>query len=381
MKVSQILERKANNLDIFRVVAACMVIYGHSFCLAPEAGQRDVIARLLGFDYSGSLAVKIFFFLSGLVVTNSLLEKNNPLSFAVARFFRIWPALIVTVVISACVIGPIFSTLSIREYFKYWDVLNYITDNTRMHVAYYLPGVFNENPYKDTVNGAVWTLPYEVGAYLIVLGLSMVGTFKNRYVALIVATLVILDPLFGNKLVLTWLPKNNETTLLAPCFAFGAILATYKDKIEISPNVIYGSWVLFFMFSSCSFNFYFFYFALFLTLLLLSTNKLVLKFRPKFDISYGVYLWGFPVQQIMTATFPSYGIHFNQISSLIICICLGLLSWHLVEKRFINLGRKFTQTLQNINLTASISKLKLVSTNSAEEKDEASDPLPEAVAD
>ncbi|WP_370600237.1 acyltransferase family protein [Pseudomonas nitroreducens] len=77
MLLSNVLRKENNNLDIFRVVAAVMVIYGHAYALLPVEGQRDIVGKLLVFDYSGSLAVKIFFFLSGLVVTNSLIEKKG----------------------------------------------------------------------------------------------------------------------------------------------------------------------------------------------------------------------------------------------------------------------------------------------------------------
>ena len=77
MLLSNVLKKENNNLDIFRVVAAVMVIYGHAYALLPIDGQKDIVGRLLVFDYSGSLAVKIFFFLSGLVVTNSLIEKKD----------------------------------------------------------------------------------------------------------------------------------------------------------------------------------------------------------------------------------------------------------------------------------------------------------------
>jgi peptidoglycan/LPS O-acetylase OafA/YrhL len=65
MKLSEILNKQANNLDIFRILASCMVIYGHAYSLSPQVGKVDITASLLGFDYSGSLAVKIFFFLTG----------------------------------------------------------------------------------------------------------------------------------------------------------------------------------------------------------------------------------------------------------------------------------------------------------------------------
>lgn len=82
MLLAQLLKRDNNNLDLVRLIAACLVIYGHANAIVrPEVSGGDWVASMLVFDYSGSLAVKVFFFLSGLVVANSLLEKNNLLYF------------------------------------------------------------------------------------------------------------------------------------------------------------------------------------------------------------------------------------------------------------------------------------------------------------
>ena len=339
MKVSEILHKDANNLDIFRLICACMVIYGHAYALAPESGRSDIVGRLLGFDYSGSLAVKIFFFLSGLVVTNSLLEKQNPIQFVIARFFRIWPALFFTVTISALCLGAVFTNLSLDTYLKSSETYEYVYNNLAMQINYNLLGVFTENPYKNAVNGALWTLPYEVSAYIFLLGLFMVGVFNSKKIPIFIFCLILIDPVIDNKLIFTWLPKNHEVNLLAPCFAFGAILAFYKDRINIDINIFFGVWILYFIFSYSSYAFYFFYFALFFSILYISSLKFALKFKPKSDLSYGVYLWGFPVQQVMASLFSEYGVRFNQLSSILICIVLAFISWHLVEKRCINWGR------------------------------------------
>ncbi len=125
MKLSELLKKENNNLDIFRLIAACMVVYGHAYAIAPEAGQTDLIGRMLGYDYSGSLAVKIFFFLSGLVVTNSLLQKRSVSQFVISRFFRIWPGLIAVVVVTSLVLVPLITELPITEYFTRGQTYRY----------------------------------------------------------------------------------------------------------------------------------------------------------------------------------------------------------------------------------------------------------------
>ena len=95
-----ILKRDANNFDIFRLIAACMVIIGHAYAIAPQPPLQDGILSVLGFDYSGSLAVKFFFFLSGLLVTNSIIAKPDPFHFFIKRAFRIYPGLLVCLLIA-----------------------------------------------------------------------------------------------------------------------------------------------------------------------------------------------------------------------------------------------------------------------------------------
>lgn len=108
LKLSELLQRDNNNLDLIRILAASLVIYGHSFVLVPHGSSSDVVLSFLGFDYAGSLAVKIFFFISGVVVTNSLLNSKNVGAMFSARIYRIFPALIVTTTIVTFVISPFF---------------------------------------------------------------------------------------------------------------------------------------------------------------------------------------------------------------------------------------------------------------------------------
>lgn len=346
MKLAAALQRDNNNLDLFRLIAACMVIYGHAFALAPGGSTRDLVGSTLGFDYSGSLAVKIFFFLSGLVVTNSLIEKGDPLRFVIARVFRIWPAFLVVVTASALILGPLMTNLALSDYFSHSDTFKYIRRNALMNIQFMLPGVFEDNPYKGAVNGSLWSIPLEVGAYIVLLGLFMLGVLKSRLLALGIFLLIALDPLVGNKLLFTWLGAP-ELKLLPPCFALGAIMALYKDHIRVDARCVLGAWLLYYLFRHSAHNFYFFYAALFLSIVQLATTATALRLRPKADISYGVYLWGFPVQQVMAHHFAAHGVVANQLLSLGVTLLLGLASWHLVEKRCIALGGALTRRWAN----------------------------------
>lgn len=350
MKLSTLLSRDNNNLDIFRVIAACMVIYGHAYALVPHSiEESDFIARHLGYDYSGSLAVKIFFFLSGLVVTNSLLSKRSPIDFIIARVFRIWPALIFTVVVSATIIGPIVTTLPIDQYFQDPATLSYVTKNITMSTTFSLPGVFESNHFKSAVNGSLWTIPYEIAAYMALLALFMLGVAKNKWIAISIFLIIAATPFLPAHLQLSFFPTSKEAVMLAPCFAAGAILALLKDHIHITIHVASGMWILYFLTNKSSIASHLFYSALFISILYLSSLAFTIKLKMKSDISYGVYLWGFPVQQILAAYLSEQGIIFNQISAIIICCILGYASWILIEKNCSKYGSTLAKKLHRLS--------------------------------
>ncbi len=342
MLLSNVLRKENNNMDIFRVVAAFMVIYGHAYAIISADGSSDVLGRFLVFDYSGSLAVKIFFFLSGLVVTNSLLERRDVRQFVVSRFFRLWPALVIVLGAWAFILGPMFSTKSLQQYFSDFSVYEYFLRGVLMDIRFDLPGVFQENAFKS-VNGSLWSIPFEVYAYIALIAAFLLGAMNSKPAVVLFFLVILIDPILDNKLLFTWLPQNKEVALLAPCFALGSVFAVFKDKIKINMEIFIGAWVLYFLFKTSTYNFYFFYFSIFYSIVFISSRVWILKFKPTFDISYGVYLWGWPVQQVMAQIFPHYGVGFNQISSMIASALLGYASWKLVESRFIKIGSNISR--------------------------------------
>ncbi|WP_421170964.1 acyltransferase family protein [Aeromonas dhakensis] len=346
MILSELLKKEKNNIDIFRVIAACMVIWGHAYVLSPEDGKTDFISSLLPHDSSGSLAVKIFFFLSGLVVTNSLVINKDPIKFIVARFFRIWPALILTCLIVAFVIGPLLSTLTVKEYFSADNnIFLYVINNSLLKTQYNLPGVFTTSPHPISVNGSLWTIPYEVYAYALLLSLYFIGALKYKIFNVLFLVAITIESLSNEKIIFTWAHSNSEVPMLAVCFAFGSILALYKDVVKIDIYTPFALLLAYYLLIGNEYASYLSYASIFLFILYASSTRAALKLKPKFDISYGVYLWGFPVQQVISQFFLNKGILFNQCVSLLLSIILGFLSWYLCEKHFIKLGSKVSMLL------------------------------------
>lgn len=344
MLLQDLLKKENNNIDIFRVIAAILVIYGHSYAFFPSVTYNDVIQRLLTFDSSSSIAVKAFFFLSGLLVTNSLLTKKNSVDFIMARFFRIFPALFVVLFITAFIIGPILTTVSIKDYFSSLIPFYYVVNSFFMDIQYLLPGVFESNA-RNVINGSLWTIPFEVFCYIFLISLFFIGVTKSRVLMTLVFFVVVLDQVMGNSLLFTWLPPRNEVTMLAPSFAFGAVLAVWRDKIKINLKTTAGAVLFSLLLFRSQHNYYFVEMAIFISILYISANVFVLKFRPKMDLSYGIYLWGWLVQQILASIFPDQTIVFHQIAAIIVCIVIAHFSWKYIEKPSISFGHRLINTI------------------------------------
>lgn len=342
MLLSSYLKRDNNNLDLVRIIAACMVIYGHAYAISPQVGKDDIIHQLIGFDYSGSLAVKIFFFISGLVVTNSFFSKRNINDFVSSRFFRIWPAF-TAVVIIGYLIGLSISTLSTPNFMEQIPFISYLLKSLTLDITWSFPGVFTKNNI-NTFNGSLWTIIYEVGAYIVLMA-TMVLFKYNKTAITLFCLLIIADPIILDGFILKLTTLNDEVKYLPACFSVGVLFAIYKDNIEINLNIFFMLVLFTAILSSqdSGLSKLMFYISLMYGVIYFSSTSLMLSLKVKNDISYGVYLWGFPVQQIVASAIGGYSIVYNQAASIILSLIAGSLSWILIEKRFIRYGKKFSK--------------------------------------
>ncbi len=360
--LSKILIKDCNNFDLVRLICACMVIYGHAFAVAPELGKEELIYKLTGF-YAGAIAVKVFFFLSGLLVTNSLIEKKSLIHFFMARFFRIWPALILVLLFSVFVIGPVLTTLDLNTYLSSPNTYLYIKNQILMKCMLIrglgytdLPGLFTQNPFKDTVNVPLWTLPVEVGAYIFLGAIFCLKLLEKR-IAIFLFIIIILDSILPQRIFILFLPQGNDNFSYLPfCFSVGVLMAIYKENLFLSMREPIGFFLLFLLFSNTEYAKYFFYLSVFTGIIYFFTCKPVLRLKPSSDISYGVYLWGWPMQQILVSTYPNMGVLGNQVFGTSLAMIFGYFSWHLIEKRSIKLGKKLANWVCNTRDPAQATK-------------------------
>jgi peptidoglycan/LPS O-acetylase OafA/YrhL len=350
MMLDQLLRRGNNNADLLRLIAATAVIWGHAYALVPEPGVNEPLRNLLGFDYSGSLAVKFFFFLSGILVTNSWLTKPSAIRFASARIFRIFPLLVVSALITILIMGPALTSMPVSEYFHHRHELIHVL--LHPYIEYLLPGVFDHGLYQH-VNGSIWTIKYELMLYALLLGAGMCGLFRFKPVAAAVLLTVIVVCMSWPDLITTiGLPNINKGGQLPAFFAFGSLLALYKERVRIDGRLCVGLAVIAFAVRhGPAFEFVFLP-AFFITALWMMSLDIVKPLHLPGDFSYGVYVLGWPVQNTFANLFPKSGIHTNQIMTFACAFSLAVISWFLIEKPCIALGQKIPDHLRRRKMSA-----------------------------
>lgn len=341
MKVSYLLNKENNNLNLIRLFLASMVIVGHSPILNGTTNYWvDPINYFFSFSSSGPWAVNTFFFISGLVVTNSLLISRKPIRFITARFFRIMPAFTFVVLVSAFLIGPIVSSIPSYLYFTSEVPYVYVTNNLLFQVYYNLPGVFLANIYPRAVNGSLWTLAYEMSSYVFLLGLFLIVRDQKKILYNIILGLIIFESFLPYKIIFNWLGPNPQINLLPAAFALGSFFAVNADEIKIDKFSVLGVCLIYFFFRTSGYANLFFNIASSVTFLYISATSYFNKYRPKYDISFGVYLWGFVVQQTLFQFIGKVYVGWHCAISLILSIALGYITHLLIEKPGIEFGKK-----------------------------------------
>ena len=322
--------RDENNFDFLRLVFSSAVIFSHSF---PLTGKEEIFTVLTNNQLGlGGLSVNVFFALSGYLIFISLKHSKTIKNYLWKRLLRLYPALIVLIAITMLILpffytgDNIFSESSYRSYS--YNVLSLY------HVQYEVAHVFENNPYPKAINGSLWSLSY-------ILLLLLFPFRKNRisFILLIIGfifsyLLHIFRPDFLSKLLSIIYLDSKELYRLSTYFLAGSLLS-YVDIKKINTLILRVA-LFFILILSLYFNFFNLVAPLVLPLLILLIGTLKTKYissiGEKFgDISYGVYIYGFLVQQCLMNYF-GFNVYELTFYSLIITFTLAYLSWHFVEK-------------------------------------------------
>lgn len=334
--LAAILPAERNNFGLIRLLAAASVVISHAYVIVRGDGAAEPLEALTGYSL-GQHAVNVFFFTSGVLVAASLARSRSIGDFALARVLRIYPGLIVCLGVCAFLVGPLATTLSPPKYLTDGAVYGWLlVTGSLLHITTPLPGVFEHAPYPDVVNLPLWTLKYEIACYAL-LGLAGLAGLMRRgagfwglyagLVAVYAATLVFPGLTFG-------IVALHHMLHFAVLFGLGVAAYRLRDGIPLS-------W---FWLAVCLAIYAAAYSGPLRplgTVLLTGYATLMFAAVPlgglagpfrRTDLSYGIYIYGWPTQQLIIDTFPDSDVATVAVVALTIAGSLAFLSWTFVEK-------------------------------------------------
>lgn len=330
--VTVMMARPQNGFTSLRLALALAVIVSHAFSVTTGSLANEPLAASTGFTL-GEHAVNGFFAVSGFLVTMSF-DRRGWRDYVVARCLRIVPALVVATLATALVLGPALTRLPLGEYLADARLWRFVAATpTTFKSATALPGLFADNPFPYPM-GTVWTLKYEMLCYAGVFAAGIAGVLRNRILALGLAGALFLA-VIALDLMQPDAGKAVQTSLrLSFLFAAGGALYVWRERVPLSWAIVAAllaaSWAaagtplykaLLFAFEA--------YGAIWLGL---SPALAHPRLEPNADLSYGTYLYGWPVQQALVQLFPGAAALALLFPALAISVAIAAASWYLVEK-------------------------------------------------
>jgi len=358
-KLADYSHGKDNNFNLIRILAALAVLITHSFALATGSPAAEPFRNTLGMTM-GAIAVDVFFITSGFLVTGSLLARKSAIDFIVARVLRIYPALILMVAITVFGLGVYFTTLPTSEYLQHSKTWLYLIKTSTLvkDVAFNLPGVFDDTPYKNAVNGSLWTMPYEIRMYaILVIGWLVLRLNRAKRPQLLKTAVVIAAALAGVLVLASFVSALDTNRFVKLFFMFFSGAAFYALKDRIPLHAVYFWPALLALLGSALVGTQVFGIVYHLTLayvlfyLAYVPAGPVRHYNRLGDYSYGVYIFAFPVQQSIIALNPGISTLGVIVSSAAVTIVLAVLSWHLIEKRALSLKLRYVGWTQKMLAT------------------------------
>ncbi|MEI3865694.1 acyltransferase [Microbacterium sp. CCNWLW134] len=347
--ITERFDPRANALNAVRLALALLVIVWHAFPLAGETIAWEPLRQFLG-----ETAVDGFFAVSGFLIVGSWIRNPQWGRFLLARVLRIFPAFWVCLVVTAFVIAPIATMVVTGLTYAGTlspDNVGYVFKNAALRIFQpRIDGTPVGVPFTDAWNGSLWTLWWEFLCYLGVLALGVFGLLRRRWLILalfLAATLALIPTAYG--------PVDNflaeSAVRFGVMFLAGAVLRVYADRIPLTwPLIaIAGGVTLGTMFLPD----YRILGALPLGYAIFGIGALITTPRLRFeqDLSYGTYIYAFPVQQLL-ASFRVYewGIPAYIALSTAITLVLAAASWFLIERNAMKLKprRRNDQNVQTI---------------------------------
>ncbi|MDB5423133.1 MAG: acyltransferase 3 [Phenylobacterium sp.] len=334
---------RRNSIGALRLLFASLVIVSHSPEMLDGDKRREPLHQLFGSLTFGGLAVDAFFLISGYLIAASFAASSGVGSYFQKRVLRIYPAFLVCSLLCILVVAPLggahLQALDTRDWSR-------IATRLVMLKSPEIEGAFEGRNYQ-ALNGSAWTISYEFRCYILAALFGLVGLYRRRWIFAGLTAVLILgnflfllpagqavadapgwfDALFGEPemalrlldafIVGTcfWLFRDRiayraDLAVLCAVGALGLMLVPALAEIGL---IILGGYVLFYVAFKASW-------------------KPLLTINAKDDISYGVYLYAWPVAALIIWTWPGIPVVALGLVTFAAAVALGALSWRFIEK-------------------------------------------------
>lgn len=335
MKLAALPKRFGEHRNAFgflRLLFASLVIISHTPALLDDGSEDPLIALFGGFGL-GHLAVLGFFIISGFLITGSYLNSSSLRSYLKKRVARIYPAYIVAFFFCLVIAAPLAGGHGIGNWLS-WVTLSPPVNTT----------AFEGTAYSSTLNGSMWTIQIEFLCYLAVVAIGLVGMLKKpRLLALGSAAALIAHTIAINGFELAIFPGGFQKLELLGAFMAGAAFYGLQDSIGLSWGKIALAAVGLVLclaypplatIGSATFGSY-----LIFAVAAWGAGTWLANVNNETDISYGVYLYAFPVTKLLIWYGVTNALAVN-VFTWIIAAILGYVSWIWIEKPVMEFTRR-----------------------------------------
>lgn len=345
------MERKRfAGFDILRILAATAVVFSHSFLIAQGVEDAEPFQKYTG-EIIGVYGVMVFFILSGFLVTDSGLRSKSLAAYCAKRARRILPGFIFCVFTTVVILAPLYATpggfafLALSQTWSQMLSVLGLYDSSLVldTVQFYTPSSPQSAYLPSIVNGVLWTIRLEIFCYAVI-AVFLFFRILTVNVALLTCAVAAICAFYYSIQINEFL---GGVAFLFPSFAAGMLLrmlaydhhadariAALCIVILIAFAVMQPTWQ---KFQAVLFPLLFTYPLLWIGQ---RDNWVFTKIRSVGDPSYGMYLWGWPIQQVLRswlgAEWSGYGFFFLCLPLVLLA---GYLSWFVVERRFLTKAR------------------------------------------
>ena len=351
-RLGEIMEPDRNSFGVLRVAMASLVLVSHSYLFHTGSSAGEPLTAWTGWSL-GEHAVQVFFLLSGLLVAQSFDRSKGLVDFVLARTLRIFPGLIVCVLLTALGLGAAMTTLPPSEYFSSAGLPAYIAKTVSLATGSApLPGVFETVPLAERVNTSLWTLKYEVICYAGLAAAGLVGLFRSGWkgaalLSLAIAGLAVFitPPVLADNYTF----KDN-IRYFALFFAPGVLAYLVRERLMISGLAVIPLLALFLAARGTQLTEI--ATALFLgyTALWAASKSFgpLTRLTNRLDLSFGIYIYAGPIQQALINGVPGISPVGIAATAAVFAVPLALLSWVFVERPAMGLRAKLRNALTRI---------------------------------